>query len=461
MSSLKQRSSWTALAASTALLLSACGNNYPDTAQITPNDSRLASMVDSSRPMELLYLTDEDIRDAERLSSFRSDVKTYLRNDESTPYQDHIDFSLAGDNQGIEDLKEALAAFDNQRQNTDEAWDTHLEDKLSPLQSQMETAQATLTEATEKRDGFQEVIQEAQNKVESIEADIEAKKQRMAELAQQIASKWDQYILDNDLAVRTLGDNTRRVFSYRAFEREECQEDRIDDRLLVDRVDEDGHCYFLWLPDIALKNQEASGDYAKNFHEYIQLTREIGKSYSPDEGTLEAKLDQAEDKLDEAEIRAENRYGRQRQVKYQHQRAARDVEQLQRKIDNIQSTSAKERFLGEYTQQARNEVKTVLNDYVSRQARELLSSVQRTEVALSTAFPLEKEADVLLVNIPTASFLQGKGHLITTIDMTKPVDSERLTITPTEQNSMHFTSGDANVQIVMTAAAATPLAADS
>lgn len=145
--------------------------------------------------MELLYLTDEDIRDAERLSSFRSDVKTYLRNDESTPYQDHIDFSLAGDNQGIEDLKEALAAFDNQRQNTDEAWDTHLEDKLSPLQSQMETAQATLTEATEKRDGFQEVIQEAQNKVESIEADIEAKKQRMAELAQQIAGIRNNWLI--------------------------------------------------------------------------------------------------------------------------------------------------------------------------------------------------------------------------------------------------------------------------
>ncbi|MDN3523667.1 hypothetical protein QWY79_00115 [Halomonas sabkhae] len=460
MASLHYLTSWAALAASTALLLSGCGNNYPDTAQVTPANSQLASMVDNNRQMELFYLTDQSVQGAQRLADLRTDVKAYIRNDASTGYQDQIDFSSAADSQDIEKLKKALAAYDAHAQESDGAWKEKLEEKLAPIQSELETAKAALTKVTDKRDGYRDVIQPAQTEIESIQKKIDEKEKRMDHLVKQVAERWNQYILDNDMAIRTLDDDSSKVFSYLYIEQEECQKNRYDDKITVDRTDQDGRCYYLKLPDKSMKNSEITEGYAETFKKHMKLQEEIGDRYNPEDGSLKVRLSRARGKLDDAEIRAENRYGSEWDLKRQYKRAARKVENLEKDIENIQSPASKERFLDDYMEYARVVVETVLDEHVSRRVREIFSSTTRQEVSLSNDFKLEEEAKILALVIPTSSFRHGSGQLVTTVDMTQPVETDRLNITPNENNSTHSTEHDPDLQVIIAVASAMP-ASDS
>ncbi|MDN3552875.1 hypothetical protein QWY74_05235 [Halomonas almeriensis] len=169
----------------------------------------------------------------------------------------------------------------------------------------------------------------------------------------------------------------------------------------------------------------------------MKLQEEIGDRYNSVESSLKGRLSRARGKLDDAKIRAENRYGSERDLRRQYKRAARKVENLEKDIENIQSPAGKERFLDDYMEYARVVVQTVLDEHVSRRVQEILSSTTRQKVSLSNEFNLQEESKILALANPTSSFLDGNGQLVITIDMTQSVETERLNITPNENKSTH------------------------
>ena len=430
------------VAVAAIFFLAGCGNDQPRTAQIELNNRELSSLVDPSRPIEAYYLSKDTARMAVQLVALKEQISSYLRSD-NADFKKHIMFpeiNNEGDTRNAA-LKTALADIDTMRANIDLEWDQHLDRELAPLRLELEAANKDLAKAVELRDLFKAYTHGHQTALNEIEANIETNRQRFRDLQLLVVADWDQYILDNELPIRRLNNNTRGVYTY-SSSRGQCYKNR-GLVLIVDRLDTDDLCYYLRVPHQKLLNPEASKLYLDNFSTILQLDKELGAANNAEKSSLRAQLIEARALHRDTIIKAENQFGRKSNINHALNQATSKVNRIQSRIDNASAPLAKRNFTDRLERDAKRQLNELMESYLISMSSEVFSKFDKHEVQLSSPFELKKDASMLLISIPVDSFWGGFRHalIFVNLDTLLELHDEPLIITPSQRNNVIIPEG--------------------
>ncbi len=318
---------WICIAAT--LLLAGCGNDYPDQAEISIVGEVDTSIFDQSRQGRVYYFDEGAINESIELHRFKSALNEWL----ASPGEQLPDVEFPDD---AEQVWEATEAFQEQRDNLGDAWQANLEENTVSLKAELDDEQSKLAQLEETKAAFDEALAPADQKAAELQARIDETVERQAEMARTVVEGWNSYILENDLAVRTLDPERSQVFSYRGRTRtDSCPSS--SDAVTVDRLEEEDTCYQLWLPDKTLHPAPINEQYAAFFDEFQELTEQRGRPYGHqgETDTLNQQLREARDERKEDLIRAENRHGNYRQLE-------RDLIMTERRVARIQQSIERE-----------------------------------------------------------------------------------------------------------------------
>ncbi|WP_018917666.1 hypothetical protein [Vreelandella zhanjiangensis] len=417
---------WACIAA--ALLLAGCGSDYPDQAEISVVGEVDTSIFDQSRPGRVYYFDEAAINESIELQQFKSALTEWL----ASPGDQLPDVEFPDD---AEQIWEATEAFQEQRDNGDAAWRANLDEDTAPLKAELDAEQSTLAQLEETKAAFDEALAPADQKIATLQARIDETVERQAEMARTVVEGWNNYILENDLAVRTLDPERSRVFSYGGRTRtESCPS--ADDAVTVDRLEEEDTCYQLWLPNEVLHPAPINEQYAAFFDEYRELTELRGRPYRTqgETETLNQQLQEAREKRTEDLIRAENRHGNHRQLERELGMTERRVASIQQRIENADSDWAKKSFERNRMREYHNNVQQQLDSYVAVTADDIIKSIASSDISIASTFPLEHQAELLVFDLPISTFM-GTGNLLTLKDMREPVEEKTLDVVLSEANT--------------------------
>ncbi|WP_447527474.1 hypothetical protein [Vreelandella sp. TE19] len=417
---------WAGTAA--VLLLAGCGSDYPDQAEISAEGGLDPSMFDQTRQARVYYFDEQAIDDATELQQFNSALTAWL----ASPGDELPDVEFPDDAQ---ELWEATQTFQQQRENQDAVWRAHLEESTAPLEAELETEQSELAKLEETQAAFDEALAPADQKIAELEARIEETVERQAEMERAVVEGWNDYILENDLAVRTLDPERSQVFSYGGRTNTDSCPASTDD-VTVDRLAEEDTCYRLWLPDEALHPAPINEQYAALFDEYRELSELRGRPYGvqSEDDTLNQQLREAKEERSEDLIRAENRNGDHRQLASELGNTERRIGRIQQQLDRADSERARENFERNRLREYRNNVQQQLERYVALEANAIVENVAHSEASTASAFALEHHAELLVFDLPVSTFM-GTGNLLTLEDMREPGEQETLNVVLRDANS--------------------------
>ncbi|MCE8014346.1 hypothetical protein [Billgrantia desiderata] len=414
------------LASLGAVLLAGCDSG-PSQVQVEVGS---LDTIDSSRPLEVLFLSEDDVEGMRSLGRFISSVDNYLassRDGNSVGVDEYIEFPSHQD-EALSALRASLERYDATLSNADVEWQAHLSEIISPLEVSLEDARQRKTEVEGQLSSWDEITQSERDVIEALEAQIREHEEKAHSLREAVVEAWNEYILENDLAVRTLS-GTNNVY-YHNFQRttNECREDSR--RLVIDRRSEDESCYYLWLPNAELNNLEASRPYVEGFPEYLELMTVLGR----DEGSLRHQLQQARVELRNAEIRAENRLGTRWTLENQVRQIEQEIRRVESRIEREQGEHAERQFRSQQTRELVSQVTSQQRAYADRRARDLLNQVNKASFSPGEPVDIEGSPRYLAAIIPFGHFF-GSGSAISFLDMEQEFDENPIVLRVEENNT--------------------------
>ncbi|MFJ5538279.1 hypothetical protein [Vreelandella titanicae] len=423
------------------LLLAGCGSDYPDQAEISTAGEVDVSVFDQTRQAQVYYFDQEAINKSSELQQFKSALTGWIHApDEQLPSVEFPDVAS--------DVRMAIDEFQKQQASLSDAWKKNLAENTAALEVELATTQSELAQFEEKKAAFDEALAPANEKIAALETRIAETIERQSEMERAVVEGWNRYILENDLAVRTLDPERSRVFSYGWNTRvESCPSS--SEAVTIDRLEEEGTCYTLWLPDETLLPAPINEQYADGFDEYRQLTEVRGRPYNVqgEADTLNRQLRDAQGERREDMIRAENRYGNHRQLERDLSSAQRRVDNIQRRIDRESNELARQNFERGRMRELRRDVQQELDRYVAIAANEIVKSVPSSGLSTSSPFPLEHQTDLLVFDLPISTFL-ATGNLLALKDMRQPGEEGVLNVALSDANTDMVSQRDLFIGIV-------------
>ncbi|MCM5705693.1 hypothetical protein [Larsenimonas salina] len=412
---IKRKMAYAVAAVALVGALQGCGdNNYPKEARLDIPEQALSRLT-SSTDARIHYFSQDDIATAKALVADVGTLESFVRDTTvlETPKLSTLDDKAI--NQPAKALVEA-------RKEAESAWGKQVDSQRKALNQELSNAKDTLSDTKAVEQDMLKEIKAPKERLEAIEAQIDKAQTRAQALASEAIEAWNTNIVKQEIPVRTLSPRTG-VYGYTARSGP-CKE--YDGRVTVDRQQQDGRCYYLSLPNKALKDLSGTQVYVDNFDEYRALQDKIG-SYRNEDGSLRGQRQSAQKSLRDAKIVAENKFGPMRALNNRLGRTQSEIERLERELERVDSPQQKQRFVRNAQSSEAQALVEAQNALFERRAAKLVEDSKHSEARLDEPFDLDGGADVLALVMTTqgggSSMFSQPKYLYKLIDARWPVPS--------------------------------------
>lgn len=302
-------------------------------------------------------------------------------------------------------LKIAISDINKAKLAVDSEWKNHIASLKNNYNSELLSLENDLLEFKEKELLINELIREPKDIKESLEKEINDKKEYISKLKKDAISYINEIIIEKSIPVKILNKNSD-PFKYRYYnnpKKKDCIKlcAKYNNVVPYDRYTfKKNLCHCLNIPDNRLFDVADFKDiYTIMFEEYQTSLEELGTRNYKTPDTLYYKLNEAKIKLDNATIVASNKFGNISKFSRDVSRAEREIEKLKNKLSTLEQKSEKEKFAKNYLNKNISLYRDKYHEYVN--------AIVKTIFALSHSKVNVKSGDTFDIP-PNTSYIVAK-----------------------------------------------------
>ncbi len=404
-------------------IVNGCSDDYPKTGKISI-ENKISQKIKISffdkeiyQDFELYKKQWEDILS----SSFEAgDVNLYFNTQEKN--------SLS---KIIQDKKIYLEKAESE-------WITYKNNQSSIIEDKIIKLKDRLLSLDNKNKEVIDFLKPYNDKVSLISNDIKSNENKISEIRTNTINNINETIKNNNLPIKLFSENAQ-LFNSNFMDNYDCSKSCHGEWEIVhDKRDKDGRgkCYCLKLPTPYIKNTPSIDAYKKYFDDYMSIYFLLGNRNSffnnKNDNTLYSQLDKSKDELRNAEIIAENKFGKYKDVENEIKIKNIEKKDLEEKLNTLNSDSEKEKFISKSSEKFNAEMKDHYLKYIESSKRYIFNkSIKIITINNSETFELPKKISYMLIEVTTSNKNGEDKTLYSVVDL-KNLNKNEKTLTITD-----------------------------